>query len=81
MKALMKATALLVAALGLAACGEEQSASPSGGAEQAASPAAEYCVERGGEYLSATGECRIGEGMVVDAEAFYRAHAGPDAPE
>lgn len=81
MRALINATALLVGALGLAACGTEQGSTSPGGAEQAASPAAEYCVERGGEYLAATGECRIGDGMVVDAEAFYQAHAGQDAAE
>lgn len=81
MKALLKAAALPFVTLALAACGAEQGASSSSGAEAPASPAAEYCVERGGEYVAATGECRIGDGMVVDAEAFYQAHAGQDAPE
>lgn len=78
MKKFTTTAAVLVGALGLAACGEQQASSPAGEAADAGGPAAEYCVERGGEYLAATGECRIGEGMVVDAEAFYRAHAGGD---
>jgi hypothetical protein len=73
-----KTAAVLVSALGLVACGEQQATAPSGGTQDAGGPAAEYCVERGGEYLAETGECRIGDGMVVDAEAFYQAHAGAE---
>ncbi len=81
MNVISNKAAVLIGALVLAACGEQQATAPSGGTNDGGGPAAEYCVERGGEYLAATGECRIGEGMVVDAEAFYRAHAGGEGSE
>ncbi len=67
---------VLVGALGLAGCGDDD-----GGDDAAAiaNPAAEYCVAQGGESLIATAEdgsqtglCRLPDGTVVDEWEFFR---------
>jgi len=37
-----------------------------------ANPAAVYCSERGGDYLLASGQCRLADGRTVDAWRYFR---------
>jgi len=57
-----------------AARAEGNSADDRGGL---ANPAAVFCAERGGEYLLASGQCRLADGTTVDAWTYFREqHAG-----
>jgi putative hemolysin len=37
-----------------------------------ANPSAVFCLERGGEYLLDTGQCRLPDGTTMDAWAYFR---------
>ncbi|ADJ29575.1 DUF1214 domain-containing protein [Nitrosococcus watsonii] len=60
---------ILVSSLGLAAAVAGNQSGASG-----PNPAAVFCAYQGGEYLLASGECRLKDGAVVDAWTHYREH-------
>lgn len=74
---MLRSTIGLVVVTALTACGERPATREAGGSEtQIPNPAAEFCVEQGGEYLLESGECRLNDGTTVDAWEYFREQQG-----
>lgn len=51
---------------------------PEDGSIEPPNPAAQFCVDQGGEYLLDEGQCQLEDGTVVDAWEYFREHGPAD---